>query len=174
LEPTGLGTDVALDALAQSCYDGDMAACDELWRESEVGSAYRNFGDTCAGRQQPNTQRWCEDAFSSDVATTVPGSIAPETETTEPPATTPETTGTTTAADIPPATEDPTGLGDDVVLNGLAEACHDGDMQACDDLFEQAPIGSPYMTYGDTCAGRQEAGTFNFCRVVFTGLARSD
>ena len=30
-----------------------------------------------------------------------------------------------------------------------------------------APIGSDYRTYGDTCAGRQATGTFNYCHVVF-------
>ena len=33
LEPTGLGDDPTLDALAQSCYDGDLAACDTLYQE---------------------------------------------------------------------------------------------------------------------------------------------
>ena len=64
LQPTGLGDDPTLDALAQSCYDGDLEACDNLWRDSDDGSAYRNFGDTCAGRQPPNTGIWCADAFA--------------------------------------------------------------------------------------------------------------
>jgi hypothetical protein len=29
------------------------------------------------------------------------------------------------------------------------------------------------MTYGDTCAGRQEAGTFSYCRVTFPTVARA-
>jgi hypothetical protein len=84
--------------------------------------------------------------------------------TTEPATTAPDTTP---PEGIPPAMEQPTGLGDDPVLDALAQACYDGDMEACDDLFDRAPIGSPYMTYGDTCAGRQPAGTFNYCRVIF-------
>ena len=62
---------------------------------------------------------------------------------------------------------EPTGLGEDAALNALAQDCFSGDMQACDDLFDSAPIGSPYMAYGNTCAGRQEPHTFNYCRVVF-------
>ena len=73
----------------------------------------------------------------------------------------------TSPSGIPPATQQPTGLGDDADLNALAQECFSGGMQACDDLFDRAPIGSAYMTYGDTCAGRQEPHTFNYCRVVF-------
>jgi hypothetical protein len=157
LEPTGLGTDPALDALAQSCYDGDMAACDDLWRDSEAGSDYRNFGDTCAGRQPDNSGKWCEDAFVVD------GTTTPSTDTLAV-TTVPEST---TPSSIPPATQQPTGLGDDPTLDALAQVCFEGDMQACDELFDFAPIGSDYRSYGDTCAGRQEPGTFNYCEVVF-------
>ena len=161
LEPTGLGTDPSLDALAQSCYDGDMAACDDLWRGSEVGSDYRNFGDTCAGRQPANSGSWCEDAFPVDGTAPTTNTLA---ATTVP--------GPTTSSAIPPATQQPTGLGDDPTLDGLARLCFDGDMQACDELFDFAPIGSDYRSYGDTCAGRQEPGTFNYCHVVFPASAR--
>ncbi len=156
LEPTGLGTDPALDALAQSCYDGDMAACDDLWRDSEAGSTYRNFGDTCAGRQPENSGKWCEDAFVVDGTTPSTNTLA---VTTVPESTTPSS--------IPPATQQPTGLGDDPTLDALAQLCFEGDMDACDELFDFAPIGSDYRSYGDTCAGRQEPGTFNYCHVIF-------
>jgi hypothetical protein len=52
---------------------------------------------------------------------------------------------------------DAAGLGDDEGLNGYAVRCHDGDMQACDDLYNESEIGSDYETYGGTCAGRQPA-----------------
>ncbi len=57
--PEGLGDDPDLDALAQSCYVGDMAACDELYGSAESGSAYQAYGDTCAGRQPENTGNYC-------------------------------------------------------------------------------------------------------------------
>ncbi len=69
LQPTGLGDDAALNTLAQACYDGDLASCDDLWRQSELGSPYKDFGDTCAGRQPPNTSVWCVDAFGAGAAT---------------------------------------------------------------------------------------------------------
>ena len=59
MPPEGLGTDPELDALAQSCYAGDMEACDELYGSAESGSAYQVYGDTCAGRQPENTGRFC-------------------------------------------------------------------------------------------------------------------
>ncbi len=50
------------------------------------------------------------------------------------------------------------GLGEDPELDTLAEHCHDGQWEACDDLFRIAPSGSLYRRYGDTCAGRQDTG----------------
>ena len=63
--PDGLGDDPILDQYAASCYDGDMAACDTLYDQSEVGSTYEAYGGTCAGRQ-PNRNSdvvYCTDAF---------------------------------------------------------------------------------------------------------------
>jgi len=36
-------------------------------------------------------------------------------------------------------------------------------MAACDSLYETSPVGSIYETFGDTCAGLQEAGTTLWC-----------
>ena len=59
--------DPVLDQYAQSCYDGDMTACDTLYNESEVGSDYETYGGTCAGRQPPTNSDvvYCTDAFPS-------------------------------------------------------------------------------------------------------------
>ncbi len=40
-------------------------------------------------------------------------------------------------------------------------------MADCDALFRQAPQDSSYQQYGDTCAGRQPAGTSAFCTDAF-------
>jgi hypothetical protein len=64
-------------------------------------------------------------------------------------------------------TAPPDGLGDDATLDDLAQSCFDGDMQSCDDLFLESDVGSAYETYGDTCAGRQPAGTEQYCTVTF-------
>ena len=44
------GTDTALDFLWAECEDGNMAACDDLYLESPVGSEYEQFGANCGGR----------------------------------------------------------------------------------------------------------------------------
>ena len=51
MAPDGLGNDSVLNEYAQSCFDGDMQACDDLYSQSEVDSAYETYGGTCAGRQ---------------------------------------------------------------------------------------------------------------------------
>ena len=48
--PEGLGDDPELDALAQDCFDGDMEACDNLFFESDIDSAYETYAATCGGR----------------------------------------------------------------------------------------------------------------------------
>ena len=65
-EPTGLGSDPVMDEYAQQCYAGDMEACDDLFRESPIDSAYESYGGTCAGRQPVavSDQIYCVDAFS--------------------------------------------------------------------------------------------------------------
>ena len=56
---------------------------------------------------------------------------------------------------IPAASSEPEGLGDDPDLDEYAEECYDGDMEACDALYEESPRSSAYELYGGTCAGRQ-------------------
>jgi hypothetical protein len=68
---------------------------------------------------------------------------------------------------IPPATAQPDGLGSDAGLDSLAQACYVGDMASCDLLYNEAQSGSQYGLYGDTCAGRQPAGTLRACRDAF-------
>ncbi|MBA3606648.1 MAG: hypothetical protein H0W46_11895, partial [Acidimicrobiia bacterium] len=69
----------------------------------------------------------------------------------------------------PEPTEDPDGLGDDPTFNALAQDCYDGDMNACDELYNESPLGSDYEAYADTCAGRQPANTDVYCVDAFSG-----
>ena len=48
--PEGLGADPALDSLAEQCFEGDMAACDDLFVESPFDSDYEAYGNTCGQR----------------------------------------------------------------------------------------------------------------------------
>jgi S1-C subfamily serine protease len=57
----GYGSDAGLDALWDACAAGDMAACDDLYRYSPLGSAYEAFGDSCGERNEP--AGWCEDIY---------------------------------------------------------------------------------------------------------------
>ena len=74
---------------------------------------------------------------------------------------------TVTGRTTPPAGRTPDGLGTDSTLDRLAQSCYDGAMKDCDQLFKQAPAGSAYQHYGDTCADRQPVGTTTYCRVAF-------
>jgi hypothetical protein len=71
------------------------------------------------------------------------------------------------SSDLPAPTSDPDGLGEDPILDDLAQSCYDGDMRACDRLYDRSDAGSDYETFGDTCAGRQPSGTFVFCTETF-------
>jgi hypothetical protein len=80
----------------------------------------------------------------------------------------PESPGTfAPPGSIPESEQPPDGLGDDADLNDLSGDCYDGSMQACDDLYDDAPAGSQYERYGDTCAGRQPEGTQQYCTASF-------
>lgn len=104
--------------------------------------------------------------------------------TTEAPTTTaPPETGTT----APPDTGTTAPDGDTVLVSArepvpadiapefaaLAQGCFDGDMSACDELFNTTPASSPDEAYGDTCGGRIEDGQgFELeCVDVITGPA---
>ena len=179
-QPTGLGTDTTLDAMAQSCFAGDMSACDNLFFAAPANSAYEAYGDTCAGRQPPFSGL-CVDAFGPPA--TVPATTAPAVTSTTapvvtavPPTTAPAVTVTPTSlvpattivpGVVPPPTLQPTGLGDDAALNALAQACYDGDLASCDDLWRQSELGAPYKDFGDTCAGRQPPNTSVWCVDAF-------
>ena len=65
--PGNLGNDSDLDALADLCFDGDMAGCDLLYCGSEAGSSYEAYGDTCGGRQDTGTGDLCTDVFDFDL-----------------------------------------------------------------------------------------------------------
>jgi hypothetical protein len=56
--------DPALSDLADACGGGDMAACDDLWVDTDVGSDLEAFAETCGGRD-PAGGHWgdCEANF---------------------------------------------------------------------------------------------------------------
>lgn len=50
----------------------------------------------------------------------------------------------------------PNARGDDPTLDRLWDGCADGDGGACDQLFEDAPLGSDYERFGLTCGDRPD------------------
>lgn len=50
----------------------------------------------------------------------------------------------------------PFNVGDDAALDDLWFACDGGDGAACDQLWEEAPVGSIYESFGVTCGNRPE------------------
>lgn len=55
--------------------------------------------------------------------------------------------------------------GSDAFLDSLWDACAAGDYEACDVLFIEAPIGSPYQAFGDSCGERNEPA--GWCRDIY-------
>lgn len=55
-----------------------------------------------------------------------------------------------------PLDPDAGSYGDDPALDALWDSCEAGDYQACDDLYVNAPVGSDYEAFGDTCGNRTE------------------
>jgi hypothetical protein len=92
---------------------------------------------------------------------TIAGSPTVFTDDTDEPSETPST------HTIPEAAAPPDGLGDDPALDDLAQACYEGAMESCDELYTEAELGSEYERYGDTCAGRQPEGTEQYCTASF-------
>lgn len=61
-DPTGLGDDEFLDALAAQCFAGDLFDCDLLFAEADEGSQYEAYGASC-GRRVEATEAPCADVL---------------------------------------------------------------------------------------------------------------
>ena len=171
--------DPALDALYDSCDNGDMQACDDLYMQTDAGSACELFGDTCGGTTSGGT--WCAGAPSGspcgdpaldalyvacdggdmqacdDLYWDTPVGSACEAFG--------DTCGDTAPAGnggacVGPPIDSPCG---DAALDALYVACDGGDMQACDDLYWDTPVGSACEAFGDTCGDTAPAGNGGAC-----------
>jgi hypothetical protein len=58
-EPGDLGNDERFDRLADECFEGDPSSCDDLFRESDLGSDYEEYGSTCGGRTNDGQSGRC-------------------------------------------------------------------------------------------------------------------
>ncbi|CAA9265710.1 MAG: hypothetical protein AVDCRST_MAG57-3135 [uncultured Blastococcus sp.] len=57
----------------------------------------------------------------------------------------------------------PVDLGSDPIMDGYAQLCFEGDLQACDDLYTDSPPMSLYERYATTCGGRVKEYTAAVC-----------
>ena len=57
-------------------------------------------------------------------------------------------------------------IGDDEGLDAYAERCHDGTMDACDELYFLADPGSDYEYYALTCGGRVAPRDIQWCEFL--------
>jgi hypothetical protein len=57
--PYSYGDDPQLDKLYDSCEQGSMQACDDLFEQSPEGSDYERFGLTCGERPDASTKLYC-------------------------------------------------------------------------------------------------------------------
>ena len=120
------GTDPELDELWLACAAEDWAACDDLFFQSDLGSAYEDFGETCGNRLQD--AGLCVEEYRY-------GGVA--------------------GRDVlPPSGPDTPPPGTDAGLDGLWDACAGEDWQACDELYLEADVNSEYEVFGDTCGYR--------------------
>jgi len=172
-----------LDDLYAACEAGDMQACDDLYLEAPVGSEYEDFGFTCGNRTDGS--RWCvdeiptgdiddygddpyldglwDDCAAGDMAACdalyLESPIDSRYE---------EfgytcgdlTDGSMWCVDVGSGVGQPFGYGDDPYFDGLWDDCEAGDMQACDDLYSESPVGSDYEWFGDTCGSRTAGGVW--------------
>lgn len=64
--------DAEFDGLAAECFDGDLAACDELFRVTPVGSAAEAYGSTCGGRLEDGVSGSCEELLGESSSGATP------------------------------------------------------------------------------------------------------
>ena len=129
----------AVEAVADAYEDTDN---DQADLADEVQDELGDFAEEC---------EIDEDEFAiAPTTTTTTTTEPPETTTTEPPDTTqpPEGGGPEVLA----RSEVPAGIAAEFV--DLAGACFNGDMNACDTLYDTTPIDSVDEAYGATCGGR--------------------
>jgi hypothetical protein len=144
IAPEGLGDNPEFQALADSCFAGDMAACDNLFLTTPAGDPYETYAKSCGGRRDPELAvgGTCVADFGAFVEPGVP-------------ATPGEGEGGGGDAPPVPGPAAPPVTADNPDLQPLVDACYAGDMQACDDLYFESDIDSIEEGYGYTCAGRR-------------------
>jgi hypothetical protein len=180
--PAERGQDPRLDVLWDECADGDLDACDDLYRESPAGSDYERFGDTCGNRTDGG--EWCgeesadEPGYGDDPYLDALWEACADADMTacdalylEAPIGSEyeafgytcgmQADGSQWCVEAFPATESS--------LGALTDRCDAGDWQACDRLYIEAPPGSEAEEFGRTCGGRTDG--MRWCTTEFSDAA---
>jgi hypothetical protein len=142
---------LAVAALGAGAYFVTSGGDDDDNPDTETAGSTTPTGNTPAGN--PAT-----DDGNPGPVTTLPGDLddieLPDTPNA------PDVPIEVAAADAGPPEDPPTG---DAQFDDLAGQCFEGDMQACDDLYLQTPVGSEYEAYGDTCGARVSDSHGYYC-----------
>ena len=182
------GDDPYLDSLYDACADGDLVACDDLYWSTPPGSEYETFAASCGSTDERFLagncvagveQLWAygDDAYldslydacaagSTLTCDTLYWSSAPDSEYNDFAASCGETIETFSAGNCSSGLQ-ATAYGDDPYLDSLYDACADGDMLACDDLYGWAPFGSDYEAFARICGGRRTEAWVEACVTEF-------
>lgn len=182
--PFGYGDDAQLDALVDACTSGDMDACDELYWAAGFGTDYEGVATSCGGASHSGygTCAWAADieAEAAEQAASEASALAAFASSCE--------GGDMQACDDLAWDAEygsaeyelaqtcgghyPDGWGNCVsrardaeaeaaaaeLVASLVASCEGGDMQACDDLFWEAPYGSAEYEVVESCGGHYPDG----------------
>lgn len=170
------GTDPFLDESWEKCAAGDMNACDKLYFDSPADSEYELFGSTCGDTQDekngncydpqtygddPELDAYWDDCAAGDLEACDDLYMhAPvETEYHEFASTcggTEEVPRRATCANF-------TGhfYGDNSEFDVLWDNCEAGDMDACNDLWDESSVDTDYWNFGNTCGQRVSSASGN-------------
>ncbi len=163
-QPFTYGDDPWLDELWDGCNGEDFGACQMLYEEAPVGSEYEWFGGSCGGRL--DSAEGCSLAGAPDVALE---GLAQECDSGEllacdhlreeaPAGSDLAQFAATCGGRREPGPPCAFTRGDSFILDELWAGCEEGQMDACNALYFEAPVDSEYEVFGFTCGYRTDGG----------------
>lgn len=69
LADSSAGEIAQFESLADDCFEGDLAACDNLFFQTPLGSDFEAYGTTCGGRLEDEVSGGCETRLGSGTTT---------------------------------------------------------------------------------------------------------
>ncbi len=162
--PYGYGDDPGLDELWDGCNGEDFDACAELYELAPIETEYEWFGGSCGGRTEfpqgcgpllgePGDldalwERCAEGDMEGCWILSEMSPVGSEYEAFG------LTCGGRTDGNVPCVTT----YGDSAYLDELWDECAEGDMEMCDLLYVESPVGTEYEDFGWSCGWRTEEG----------------